>query len=46
MIALTEAEPIAVSSTEVRAAVRTGKSLEGLVNEQVAEYIQTHQLYT
>jgi nicotinate-nucleotide adenylyltransferase len=37
--------PMNVSSTEVRAAVRAGRSIEGLVPPEVAAYIEDHHLY-
>lgn len=38
-------EPVAVSSSQVRAAVREGRSVAGLVPEAVAGYISRHGLY-
>jgi nicotinate-nucleotide adenylyltransferase len=37
--------PVDVSSTEIRAAVRAGRSIEGLVPPEVARYIDDHGLY-
>jgi nicotinate-nucleotide adenylyltransferase len=37
--------PVALSSTEVRARVRAGRSLRGFVPDAVATYIATHRLY-
>ncbi len=37
--------PMEVSSTQVRRAVREGKSIRGLVPEAVARYIEAHDLY-
>ena len=34
-----------LSSTAVRAAVKSGESIAGMVDPQVAEYIRNHQLY-
>jgi nicotinate-nucleotide adenylyltransferase len=34
-----------ISSTEIRAAAAEGKSLKGLVPDEVANYIQRHALY-
>ncbi|MDY4977052.1 MAG: nicotinate (nicotinamide) nucleotide adenylyltransferase [Clostridia bacterium] len=36
---------VAVSSTQVRQAARRGESLQGLVPEEVADYIQKNRLY-
>jgi nicotinate-nucleotide adenylyltransferase len=44
-VEVVEVSPVDISSTEVRAAVRTGRSLEGLVPPQVARYIEDHRLY-
>jgi nicotinate-nucleotide adenylyltransferase len=40
-----EVPPVDVSSTEIRAAVRAGRSIEGLVPPEVAAYIEEHHLY-
>ncbi|MEA2508167.1 MAG: nicotinate-nucleotide adenylyltransferase, partial [Actinomycetota bacterium] len=40
-----EVPPVNVSSTEVRAAVQAGRSIEGLVPPEVAAYIKRHHLY-
>ncbi|HIX65846.1 MAG TPA: nicotinate (nicotinamide) nucleotide adenylyltransferase [Candidatus Anaerotruncus excrementipullorum] len=37
--------PLPISSTQIRARVRGGQSLEGLVPPQVARYIQINRLY-
>ena len=37
--------PLPISSTQIRARVRGGQSLEGLVPPQVAPYIQINRLY-
>ena len=44
-IELFELEPHDVSSTEIRARVRRGAPLEGLVVPEVAAYISKHDLY-
>jgi nicotinate-nucleotide adenylyltransferase len=38
-------EVFPISSTEIRAAAAEGKSLKGLVPDEVANYIQRHDLY-
>lgn len=45
MTALTQLPSIEVSSTEVRAALSTGSSIQDLVDPRVAQYIETHHLY-
>jgi nicotinate-nucleotide adenylyltransferase len=40
-----EVAPVDVSSSEIRAAVRRGEPIDGLVPRQVAEYIAEHHLY-
>jgi nicotinate-nucleotide adenylyltransferase len=44
-VEVVQVTPIDVSSTEVRAAVRAGRSIEGLVPPEVAAYIEDHGLY-
>ena len=38
-------DPIPISSTQVRGAVREGKDISGLVPKSVAEFIESHGLY-
>jgi len=38
-------DPVPLSSTAVRAALRTGKPIDGMVPEAVAAYIRRHRLY-
>lgn len=44
-IAFLPAEPMDVSSTEIRARMQAGKPLGGLVPPQVEDYIRAHGLY-
>jgi len=44
-IAFLPAEPMDVSSTEIRVRMQEGKPLEGLVPPQVEDYIRSHGLY-
>lgn len=39
-------DPIELSSTDIRRAVQQGKDISGMVPPRVAEFIQSHQLYT
>ncbi|MBP3443080.1 MAG: nicotinate (nicotinamide) nucleotide adenylyltransferase [Clostridia bacterium] len=38
-------DPIELSSTQIRSAIRNGESVEGLVDEQVLKYIKEKELY-
>lgn len=38
-------DPIEISSTQIRNAIRNGESVEGLVDEQVMQYIKEKELY-
>lgn len=38
-------DPVEISSTEIREAVKNGESVEGLLDEQVMEYIKEKELY-
>jgi nicotinate-nucleotide adenylyltransferase len=44
-VEVVEVTPVDVSSTEIRAAVRAGRSIEGFVPPEVAAYIEDHGLY-
>ncbi len=44
-IEIFELEPHDISSTEIRARVRSGEPLDGLVTPEVAAYIAEHDLY-
>jgi nicotinate-nucleotide adenylyltransferase len=45
MVSLREMPEVAVSSTEVRAHIKAGQSIDSLVDARVAAYIAEHQLY-
>jgi nicotinate-nucleotide adenylyltransferase len=45
-VEVVEVSPVDVSSTEIRAAVREGRSIDHLVPADVADYISTRGLYT
>lgn len=38
-------DPVEISSTEIREAVKNGRSIDGIVDEQVIEYIKEKELY-
>lgn len=38
-------DPVEISSTEIRDAIRNGESVEGLLDRQVIEYIKEKELY-
>ena len=38
--------PVDMSATEVRRAAASGRSIEGMVTDKVAEYIKEHALYS
>lgn len=42
---ITDVEPMAISSTEVREAVQNGQPIDHLVEPSVAEYIKQHKMY-
>lgn len=42
---ITDVEPMAVSSTEIRDKVKKGESITGLVDPKIEAYIQDHHLY-
>jgi len=44
-VAVIQQLPLAVSSTELRAAINAGKNVRFLLPEAVMEYIRTHELY-
>ena len=45
IILVDEGNPSKLSSTKVREYTKQGKSIEGLVPREVAEYIKTNKLY-
>ncbi len=45
MHVLTQVPPVTISSTQIRAAAKSGASLENLVKPAVAEYIAEHTIY-
>ena len=44
-VRLMEFDPLDISSTEIRKRVRAGRSLDGLVHENVERYIKARKLY-
>lgn len=42
---ITDVEPMALSSTEVRKAVQAGRSIDHLVESEIATYIAQHKMY-
>ena len=41
-----DAPPVAISASGIRERIRSGRSIEGLVPDAVAAYIEDHRLYT